>query len=539
MSNCSSEIGENLSEQVSIYDDSAVVSGPEKFMFGQTCAIPIDSGLTAVSRIVEPFFSRLHAANKTFLEIEGCSIFHSLRALEAGASSSVIVDGSGALQDQVRTARGKFSLSRLHSIKLPVQQIRTRFDRVLVLSSADDHAKLIEQSGGVSGLVLKLAQLTRGFCILGWRLTEQSADVTHEPQIFELLEKYFAKVDVIGRTENIVIFVAFASREVFLLGDELTGAKTDAPLAMTKVIRRKDLCKSHVVRAFDCSDHWLKQYNTTEALRTEQIVRSLPAGAAPAILDVGTEAESSYICIEKVETFTMDSLRRALDTDEKYLRFAVSLLLSLESLRDRGFIQRSVGLDNVTLRSGQVVFYEFDSIDDYDPHACGAPDLRSGGELLRSVNAGRFMRFHKIEELMLADPVRENRLSPSDFIALIALIDSSSLAESSDKQLLDLLAKLLSVTYEFNQCIRQRQCLVESQLHEIDQTKIRIDLQSKLLEEVRAMAEAVLCKVERLEIEQRQILQSRSWRIAVTLQKLNQQMRTPLRLLSSKLSVVR
>lgn len=519
---------QDKAETVTLLDeqDSTVVWAPEKFLFNESSALPIDPDLVLVSRIVSSFFSSDLVMGKTYLEIESRSIFHSLRALECGAANCTIVTRSAALADQVASARRRLGHLRLASTDKALNEFQMRFDRVLAISSADDHVSLVAQCGGVPNLVISLAKLTRGFCLLGWPRADHDSAEFSDFRIRELLEKYFSKVEVIGMTSKTVLFAAFASRSALIPGDSPAPFQTADPLLSTSTYRSSEESQAQVVYTFNSSDHLLKQYNSNAAFQIERVLKCLPPENAPSLLEIGLKDGFSYIRIEKLKMLSKQEALASIDSPDKYVHFAISLLKCIEVLRHNGFVHRNLSLDSVSIRNGQPVVFDLDQISEFKPESCSSPDLRSAGEFFRFLNCGRFKQFHKLEELMLLQPIASERLAPGEIIHLIRSINTCEMPE--------MISKLVTIAHDLSSAVKNADRRVADHQREIAALEASSAAQASWVDELRLVANKSLCEVERCHTELEQMRNSAGWRVAVRLQKLHQRFGAPLRFLLSK-----
>lgn len=376
---------------------TAVVHGYQEFVLARDAirALPEDPSLQRKQELLAPFFQPRYLKHRTVLDLGAAAGFFCFWALQNGADSATALDIDEDYIRMMEEVRTKLGFNDLRVVRTNVAGWGEPGDVVLALALVHWVYSCTAVLGSLDSVVGKLAQLARHMLIVEWidpgdpaiasfHHIEWNAEFVQGPYTLEAfeaaLDRHFARHVIVGEiSPTRRLYVAFASEHEIDLSGPL-------PLIMPKETVISSCCLTRVngieywSRVYDGGDVVYKQATLDLAEREAHFLSSLSSDYFPRALDTRSENGFSVMVLEKIHGLPMRKAADSLNaTPTALFDFCKECLNLLRELKRAGVTHRDIRPDNILVRDGRPVLFDFGwAVSDERP--CVTPPLLGGAE---------------------------------------------------------------------------------------------------------------------------------------------------------------
>jgi len=403
------------------------------------------------ARLLDGWMSPRFLKGRNVLDLGGNAGFHSLWALQAGAERATVVDIDADALENGRRAAQHVGLEGLVVSRSNVSEWSEPADVVLALALVHWAYSCTALLGSVAAFVERVATLTRYLALIEWVAPddpliarfghiewnrESVAGPYDEGGFLDALKRSFPRVSVVGDVSPTRrVYAAFRAEGEL----DLSGGPALLQPAETLVSSRN-------VSRFRGADHWsrvyrgpgqgqiTKQTSLDLAHREFVMLRRLSGPHFPRALAESRDDHGSSLVLEAIEGVPLADAREELTASpEAFSAFVGHCLDILQELRDAGVQHRDIRAENVLLRQGMPVLFDFGWATSRDlPNITplylglsGRPpdgsfcDVFSMGTMIRALKGDRLPEWDSLLRLM-TEPDARCRLTDLDALRLLA-----------------------------------------------------------------------------------------------------------------------
>jgi uncharacterized coiled-coil protein SlyX len=429
---------------------AVVVHGYQEFVLTRDAirVLPEDPMLQRKQGLLAPFFQPRYLKQRTVLDLGAAAGFYCFWALQNGAESATALDIDENYIRMMEEVRTRLGFDALRVVKANVADWDEPGDVVLALTLVHWIYSCTAVLGSLDAVVSKLAQFAKYMLIVEWidpgdptvvsfGHIQWNAEFVKGPYTLEAfetaLDRHFPRRLIVGEiSPTRRLYVAFASEHEVDLSGPL-------PLLMPKETVISSCCLTRLngieywSRVYDGGSVVHKQGTLDLAEREAYFLSRLSSGYFPRALGTCSANGFSVVVLEKIHGLP---LRKAADslvaTPAALLNFCKECLNLLRELKCAGVKHRDIRPDNIFVRNGRPVLFDFGwAVSDEKPYVTppllgGAErppdgvfcDVYSMGRVLEGLNQHRYPEVDLVLELM-TEPDASLRIADLDVLQAI------------------------------------------------------------------------------------------------------------------------